>query len=436
MKQPAKSFDFRILAAALGALAAALAVLGIARTAELARAEAKIAAVYEKAFYETCELTEGISADCRKLLVASDDMQMQALLGEISRGAQGAASDLALLPLSDGTVAATIKFINQTEDFAASLSEKLAAGGEASEADRETMAQLSENAARFSVGLNRLLERYERGEASFTGASGADGALAPLTSTAGDYPTLLYDGPFSDGAATGSYQLLEALPEVDLSGARAKLAAFISAEDVRYQGMSRPEVDVYEFKLRSGEYSLSAGVTKMGGEILHILPDEGVSEVNYSEAQLLDTAKAFLISRGYGAMEMSYYSRYGGILTVNYAAAQDGVILYSDLIKLQLSMKDGSVIGLDAKSYLKNHVPRELPTPAISQDEAMLRVGARLAPLSARLCLIPQNNSEYLCYEVMAADASGEFLVYIDAQTGVERELMQVLSRENGTLVM
>ena len=298
------------------------------------------------------------------------------------------------------------------------------------------MAQLSESAARFSVGLNRLLERYERGEASFTGAEYADGALAPLTGSAGDYPTLLYDGPFSDGATAGSYQLLETLPEVDLSGARAKLEAFISAEDVSYQGMSHPEVDVYEFRLRSGEYSLSAGVTKRGGEILYILPDEGVGETNYTEAQLLDAAKAFLISRGYGAMEMSYYSRYGGILTVNYAASQDGVILYSDLLKLQLSMKDGSVIGLDAKSYLKNHVPRTIGTPAISQDEAMLRVGARLAPLSARLCLIPQNNSEYLCYEVLAADASGEFLVYIDAQTGVERELMQVLSRENGTLVM
>ena len=414
----ARGFDFRILAAVLGALTAALLLLGAARTAELARAEAKIAAVYQKAFYETCELTEGISANCRKLLVAADDMQMQALLGDISRDAQGAASDLALLPLSDGTVSATLKFINQTEDFAASLSEKLAAGVAVSDADRETMAQLSESAARF------------------TGAEYADGALAPLTGSAGDYPTLLYDGPFSDGATAGSYQLLETLPEVDLSGARAKLEAFISAEDVSYQGMSHPEVDVYEFRLRSGEYSLSAGVTKRGGEILYILPDEGVGETNYTEAQLLDAAKAFLISRGYGAMEMSYYSRYGGILTVNYAASQDGVILYSDLLKLQLSMKDGSVIGLDAKSYLKNHVPRTIGTPAISQDEAMLRVGARLAPLSARLCLIPQNNSEYLCYEVLAADASGEFLVYIDAQTGVERELMQVLSRENGTLVM
>ena len=432
----ARGFDFRILAVVLVALTAALLLLGAARTAELARAEAKIAAVYQKAFYETCELTEGISANCRKLLVAADDMQMQALLGDISRDAQGAASDLALLPLSDGTVSATLKFINQTEDFAASLSEKLAAGVAVSDADRETMAQLSESAARFSVGLNRLLERYERGEASFTGADYADGALAPLTGSAGDYPTLLYDGPFSDGATAGSYQLLETLPEVDLSGARAKLEAFISAEDVSYQGMSHPEVDVYEFRLRSGEYSLSAGVTKRGGEILYILPDEGVGETNYTEAQLLDAAKAFLISRGYGAMEMSYYSRYGGILTVNYAASQDGVILYSDLLKLQLSMKDGSVIGLDAKSYLKNHVPRTIGTPAISQDEAMLRVGARLAPLSARLCLIPQNNSEYLCYEVLAADASGEFLVYIDAQTGVERELMQVLSRENGTLVM
>ena len=158
--------------------------------------------------------------------------------------------------------------------------------------------------------------------------------------------------------------------------------------------------------------------------------------MNYEEAELCEIAQAFLLSRGYGPMEMSYYSRYGGILTINFAATQDGAVLYPDLVKLQMSMRDGRVIGLDAENYLKNHVTRSLPTPAVTQEEAMRRVGERLAPLSARLCVIPQGASEYLCYEVTAADAESEFLVYVDAQTGVERELMQLISRNNGTLVM
>ena len=66
----------------------------------------------------------------------------------------------------------------------------------------------------------------------------------------------------------------------------------------------------------------------------------------------------------------------------------------------------------------------------------MARVSSRLTPLAARLCVIPLGMSERLCYEISAVDGEGEFLVYVDAQTGVERELMQLISRNNGTLVM
>ena len=153
--------------ATLSALLVSMIVLNIARSEELESALTRINAVYEKAFYETCELTEAISTNYRKLLVAGDDMQMQVLLGDISRETQGAAGNLALLPLGEETISATIKFINQAEDFAETLSQKLAGGERVSEADYEAMESLSESAAKFSVGLSKLLERYERGEAVF-----------------------------------------------------------------------------------------------------------------------------------------------------------------------------------------------------------------------------------------------------------------------------
>ena len=424
---------------ALSLLLLSMVILNIARSEELEAARTRISAVYAKAFYETCELTESISSNYRKLLVAGDRAQMQALLGDISRQTQGASSNLALLPLGEETISATIKFINQAEDFAESLDQRLAAGSEPTAEDYSTMEQLSESAAKLSVGLTRLLGSFERGETVFDSTDfneTGEESLYPLTSEAGEYPVLLYDGPFSDGSQAGSYALLANLKELSREEAEARLRAFVPVDELTYLGESHPEVDVYEFHIQSGGYGISAGVTKRGGQILYLLPETGETEVNYGENELCEIAKAFLVSRGYGQMEMSYYSRYGGILTINFAAVQDGVVLYPDLVKLQLSMKDGRVIGLDAENYLKNHVPRALAAPAVSEEEAMLRVSERLAPLSARLCVIPQGSSEYLCYEVTAADAEGEFLVYVDAMTGMERELMQLISRNNGTLVM
>jgi len=150
----------------------------------------------------------------------------------------------------------------------------------------------------------------------------------------------------------------------------------------------------------------------------------------------VDAAKAFLLARGYGEMEVSYSSRFDGILTVNLAPVQNGVVLYPDLVKVQVSLSDGSVVGLEAAGYLMNHVPRELALPALTEREALERVGGALTPLSARLCVIPDSTAEYLCYEVRATAGQDTFLAYIDATTGVERRLMQVISGENGSLVM
>ena len=429
----------RTAVTALSILLICMLVLNFARSEELSAARDRISAVYQKAFYETCELTEGVSNAYRKLLVAGDDLQRQLLLSQIARQAQGASSNLALLPLGDETISATIKFINQAEDFALSLSGRIAAGEEITAEDAGAMQRLSDGAAEFSRGLGALLERYEAGQAIFSAddyAPRGDETLYPLSSAAGSYPVLLYDGPFSDGAAIGDYQMIASAPEITRQQAEERLRAFIPADEISFTGDSHPEVDIYEFRIRSGEYFLSAGVTKRGGEILYLLPEQGEDEIRFSEAELARRAMDFLRSRGYGDMEISYYSRYRGILTVNFAAVQDGVVLYPDLLKLQLSMKDGSIIGLDAKGYLQNHRPRNLPAPALTEAEAMDRIGEKLIPRSARLCIIPDNGDEILCYEIAAGDSGDSFLVYIDARTGLERQLMQVVAQENGTLVI
>ncbi len=423
----------------LAMLLAAVTVFATAQARQLAEANARLDAVAQKAFYETCELTEGLAVNFRKLLVAGEAGQRQALLNEAALQAQGAMSNLALLPLQQDTVSATLKFINQAGDFSQALSEKLASGGSVTPEDRATLESLSEAAASFSVGLARLLDRYERGEAVFTEDIADDATLYPLTNPAGEYPVLLYDGPFSDGRTDGDYRTLEGLPEVTESQARAALAAFIGSQQplaIVLTGEGNAPVACYEYEVRYGDYRMSAGVTKRGGQTLYLLCESDVEEVSLSPAEAVDAAEAFLISRGYGPAEMSYYSQFGGILTVNFAPVLNGVVLYPDLVKVQVSLRDGTVIGLEPAGYLMNHVDRTLALPALSASDAAQRLGTALTPVDARLCVIPQNGAEFLCYEVTATDGTSTFLAYIDAMTGVERELMEVVSDGEGAFVM
>ena len=432
------SFKPRALVYMVAALAAAALITAGVRTWQYDSARNTLNGIYQKAFYETCELTESMAVNLSKLSVASGSSR-ENLLSDIIRQAQGAQANLALLPLNGSAISATMKYINQVGDFCDTALAKLASGQSLSDSDYSTITTLSESAAQLTVAFARLLERYDAGEVLLEASAENSADLSPITDPAASYPALLYDGPFSDGATGTRFKSIEGEAEISAQDAERLLKEFIGADqvtEITLDGERSLPTPCYEFSLVSAGREISAGVTKQGGQVLYMLCSGDITGQELSLAQCLERAQTFLISRGYGTMVMSYHSRYGGIVTINYAAQQAGVTLYPDLVKIQISMEDGAIVGLEAGNYLRNHVERALELPAITQEEAVARLSPHLTAESARLCLIPQGENERLCYEIKATVGSDAYLIYIDAMTGEEAEIMQIVSDESGTLVM
>lgn len=418
---------------ALGILALAALAVSFIRTDALDDAQNALSAIYRKALYETCEYAEGMAVNLNKLTVAGGSARAT-LLSDIIRQAQGAQANLALLPLSNAGTAQAMKYLNQAGDFAGSLLARIAGGGSVTPDEYSSITALSETAAELSLGLGALLERHEAGEIELSVDSFGTGGT--MDEPAVEYPTLLYDGPFSDSAIGSEFKALASLREVTRDEAAALLTEFIGAQEVIYEGESTPGVACYEFTAVSGGHELSAAVTKQGGRVLYVLSASEVGAPVISEAECFRRAESFLLSRGYGDMEISYYSSYGGVMTINYAATQNGVILYPDLIKVQVAMDDGAVIGIEAGNYLRSHTRRELETPALTEEDARSLIQPGLDIESVRLCVIPYGAGEKYCYEVAASTANGSYLIYLDAMTGAEAEIMQVVGDEESTLVM
>lgn len=427
------------LAAFMAALAVAVGVSAVAfiRSSELEGAQNALNGVYRKALYETCEYTEGMAVNLNKLTVAGGGARTS-LLSDIIRQSQGAQANLALLPLSSSSTAQAMKYINQVGDFAGTMLDRISLGGEITRDEYADITRLSETAAELSIGLGTLLERHEAGEIVLgTEIGSAAGDL--IADSTVEYPTLLYDGPFSDGARGTDFKALEGLRQVSAAEAEALLREFVGAESVSsitLDGESALGTACYEFSLVSNGHELSAAVTKQGGQVLYMLSYGEADTPVLSDAECFRIAQSFLLSRGYGSMEISYYSRYGGVMTINFAATRNGVILYPDLVKLQISMSDGAVIGIEAGNYLRNHVGRALETPALTGEDAAALINPRLGVESVRLCVIPGDAGEKYCYEVSASSADGTYLIYIDAMTGAEVEIMQVVGDQDSTLVM
>lgn len=423
---------------ALTALTAATMVVAFVRTHQWDNATNRLRGIYQKALYESSELTEGMAVNFNKVSVAGGPAR-ELLLADVIRQAQGVQADLAVLPLSGSAIAPAMKYINQAGDFCQRLLARLGEGDSLSSEDAANLTSLSETAAQLSLALNAIIQEYEAGQWPLTDRLIQLEPLSGESAPAVDYPTLLYDGPFSDGATGGEFKALAGMDEISAQEAEQLLRNYVGADRVTkiaLDGESSLPTPCYGFSLEAGGYHLSAAVTKMGGQVLYLLCSDDVAGELLSLSQCFRAAETFLLSRGYSGMELNYYSQHDGILTANYAATQNGVTLYPDLVKIQISMADGAILGVEAGNYLRNHVPRSLDLPALTEAEARARVNPALSVESVRLCVIPTDAAEVYCYEISCSGKGGTYLVYLDAVTGAEVDIMQVVGDAQSTLVM
>lgn len=399
----------------------------------------RLNSMYQRAFYETCELVAGIQSNLKKLSVTENTEKRQELLNEISRQAEGAQSNLSVLPVGVHAVSATMKFVNQMGDYARALSRKLSTRIPFTQSDTEQILTLTDSAADFAYQLNDLLDRYNDGTLRFEEYEFEfpnEAAAAPLNNPAASYPTLLYDGPFSDGAREGEYKNLPA-ESVTAEQARQALRQFLNdgLTEIRETGMSGGELPCYEFACTYQNYKLIAGVTQKGGKVLYLLPEENEYAQNESVQACMEAAQTFLEARGFPAVTESYHRVYNGIITFNFAPVENEIVLFPDILKVQVSMKEKTIVGFEGNNYYRNHTSREWGDILLTQEQAEERIGSMLTPVRARLTVIPLNSVEKLCHEITATDGNETYLVYIDAFTGVEHVVYQVVQTDEGTLV-
>lgn len=147
--------------------------------------------------------------------------------------------------------------------------------------------------------------------------------------------------------------------------------------------------------------------------------------------------KEFLESKGYSSMKETYFLKQDGIVTINYAYTQNDVTVYTDLIKVKVALDNGEILGMETSGYLNSHEVRQIPTPSIALEEAKSHLNKKLELTSEGLAIIPTEwKTEIFCYEFKGKVDDTDFLVYINAKTGKEENILVIINTPNGTLTM
>lgn len=432
-----------ILYTLLGLTVLTAALFGVDASIRANQAQQALQDTYIRHMLETQEQLQAISTQLAKAQVAQDARMRVELLSAVSRQADGVVGGLTALPLSHAAMSDTIKFCNQLSEYTLGLALLAASGDAAAEEDLKQLGELRNHCTlllgRLAVSQQEMAQLSARGSVFYEDAS-AD--ARPLEQVADPdhgmaYPSMIYDGAFSDARRTGTPRGLNAT-QVDQQMAVEIARSFIDEERVRtaVPGVSAGGVlpcHGVTLTLRDG-LVLNAEVTRQGGQMLWIMPENAAFSASLTLDECTQKAQSFLQRHGYATMEPSYYQVYDGLAVIHFAALQNGVLLYPDQLKLQIRMDTGEVVGLEANQYLMNHTQRANLKPTLTQEQALERVSSQLAVEGVRLCVIPEGDGERLCYEVKGVYQQQTYMVYIDANTGEEANVLMMVDGAEGPL--
>ena len=177
-------------------------------------------------------------------------------------------------------------------------------------------------------------------------------------------------------------------------------------------------------------------VTGQGGHLLWMMPEQAAFTARYSQEECLQNARVYLADVGFGQMEPCFVQQYDGMVVANFAAVQDGVTLYPDQVKVQVSMETGRVVGAECSQYLSNHTTRLDVEPSITAKQAGDMVSAKLTIRTRRLCVIPTEAGESLCWGFECAEGNDRYWAFISAETGEMEQLLRVIETAQGETVM
>jgi len=390
---------------------------------------------------------ENIKNTLHKGLYSNSPQMMNDLSGKLASDASAAKISMSQLPVYELNLENTNRFLSQVGNYSQSLAKRFADGETLTEEDRNNIYLLYEYAIALSNELWDIESMIAGGHLTFErvigAVSGAGTGQSPAHITDGfanveggfdNYPTLIYDGPFSDHIMQQEPMMTKGQKSIDQAQAHRIAEEVTGLNNLHFVTEEAGRLPAYNFS--EGNTTLS--ITKQGGYFVYMLNYRQIQEKTISTDKAISLAQDFLKKLGYTSLDNTYYELNGGVCTVNFAGVQNDVTVYTDLIKVGVALDNGEIMSYDARGFITAHHQRDIKAPKISADEARDKLSEHLTVKSSKLCIIPSGGlNERYCYEFLCITKNGQqILVYVNADTGKEEQILLLMINENGALTV
>ena len=399
----------------------------------------------ERAYYDLVGYVDNMETNMSKLFVSSDAESQQRILGDLMVQSNLADSSLAALPITDESKYYTSKYINQVGDYAKYLNNRLIDEETLTNDDLDKLTELYNINVDLKTALTTLTSRInENYDFKLLKENNSSDLIISqfneFEKGAVDYPEMIYDGAFSDGVNDKKVKGIdgEEVDEIQVVEKFKEIFADYEIEVANVTGMTEnSNITCYNVDAMSKDGEIFAQFSRKGGKLVIFNAYRECKEVKLSEDECVEAAGQFLEKLGFDGMKCVWKYSSNGTEHLNFAYTENGVIMYPDLVKVNVCMETGKITGMDADNYYINHTERVLGKAKFTLGDAFDKVSEKLDVSEERVAVIPLGNgNETLAYEFIGTFNDSTYYVYLDADTLKEVEIYKVVITEEGTLLI
>lgn len=446
-----KKVNKKVLNVAIFMTFGALIIFSLEMTNNFKRQKNLVQDEYNKSMYLAVSYINNVEVDLAKLLVTSTPKMSAVTLADIWKQANLAKECLEQIPVGQNSMANASKYLTQVSDFSYTLMKQNISDIKLTEEEYEKLKHIYEDSSKLSSKMSDIYDDLNAGRIKWDELekigneklpdNDISNSISEVGKTFQNYEGLIYDGAFSDHLLSSEPKFLSQ-KEISEDDAKKYIEEVILNDEkidkIEFKGESNGKIELYNFDVTlDSKQKRTISITKNDCKLYLMIGDKNVKEQNISVDEAKKRGMEFLNKLGIDNMIETYYQKTENMIVINYAATQDGVILYPDLIKVKISLDDGKVYGVEAAGYIFNHTTRNNLKPSISQKKAKSILNSSLEIISSDMALIPtESNSEILTYEFKGKIDNREFLIYINADNASEEKVLLVIDNKNGVLTM
>lgn len=406
------------------------------------RAEAQ----YQKSFHELVWGVDTINSNLAQTLVTSSPEQIMGSLTNIWRESFGAQANLASIPVTMVELDKTQKLLDDISSYSYFLLKennieqkkltekewnKIQELYDRSVAVCDDLSEMEASVLNNNISFVDMETRALRRGETLTNHVIVDG-FTNIENKVKAYPEMQFDE---------GIQKLEREPrpiegkditeEEALEIARDflnKLSGTVSSVEIAFDANGK--IPTYGVSGLRGEANIPTyvEVTKKGGHVIEMYMNRRIQEGTLEIEEAERKAREFLTSLNLDNLELVEVDSNSDTAIFTFVPTEDGVLLYSDMVKAQVALDNGEILSFNQTSYLSYHHQRNTERSTLEAQEITIDMNPNFKILQTRLALVPNEfeTKEILSYEIRGQINNETFILFVDANTGEDVRVVRM----------